>query len=57
MRKFLVTWEIEIEAESPFEAARKALEIHRDPASIATVFDVHGVNGSWRIDATGEGKQ
>jgi hypothetical protein len=35
-----VLWEIDIDADTPVEAARKALAIHRDPESIATVFDV-----------------
>lgn len=40
MKKYLVTWEIDIEASTPEEAARKALEIQRDPSSIALVFVV-----------------
>lgn len=39
-RTYLVTWEIDIEADSPREAAEKALRIQRDPESIATVFAV-----------------
>ncbi len=37
---YLVTWEIDLYASSPEEAARKALSIQRDTASIATVFMV-----------------
>jgi hypothetical protein len=37
---YRVRWEIDIEAESYQEAAEAALAIQRDPASIATVFDV-----------------
>jgi hypothetical protein len=37
---YRVTWEIDIDAESPRQAAERALEIHRDPKSIATVFEV-----------------
>ena len=37
---YLVTWEINIEAKSPREAAEKALKIQRNPESIATVFQV-----------------
>lgn len=40
-----VTWTIDLDAKSPEEAARKALEIQRDPESIATCFvitDDHG---------------
>lgn len=38
--KYLVTWIIDIDADSPEEAAKKALEIQRDPNSIATYFTV-----------------
>ena len=37
---FTVTWEIDVEADSHEEAAQKALEIQRDPESIATCFEV-----------------
>ena len=43
MRDFLVRWEINIEADSPREAAENALQIQRDPPSIATVFKVCGL--------------
>jgi hypothetical protein len=39
-----VKWEIDIDAATPQEAAQKALEIQRDPDSIATVFEVDGVH-------------
>ena len=44
MRQYLVKWAIDIEAESPEEAAAKALIIMRDndPANTATVFTVDG---------------
>jgi hypothetical protein len=35
---YRVVWEIDIDAESFEEAARKALDIQRDPVSIATCF-------------------
>jgi hypothetical protein len=39
--EYTVRWEIDhVSAASPAEAARQALEIQRDPASIATVFTV-----------------
>lgn len=38
--EYLVEWKIDIEAETPEEAARKALAIHRNRESIATVFHV-----------------
>ena len=38
MKEYKVTWEIELEATSAQEAANLALEIHRDPDSLATTF-------------------
>ena len=38
--EYRLTWTIDLEADSPEDAARKALAIHRDPQSLATVFDV-----------------
>jgi hypothetical protein len=43
---YRVEWLLDIEAESPADAARQALEIHRDPESLATVFHVYGNDGS-----------
>lgn len=40
MKEFLVTWQIDIEAETPEDAAREAFRAQRDPDSIATVFEV-----------------
>lgn len=40
MTEYLVTWSIELDAESPEDAALQALAIHRDPESLATVFNV-----------------
>ena len=40
MNEYTVRWEIEISAASPEEAARMALDIQRDPTSLATVFTV-----------------
>jgi len=45
---YRVAWEIDIDAESFEDAARKALDIQRDPESIATCFvitDDHGNRG------------
>lgn len=39
-KEYRVTWYIDIYAASPEDAARRALEIQRDPESIATIFDV-----------------
>jgi hypothetical protein len=42
MPEYTVVWRINIEADSPREAAMEALRIHRKPDSIATVFEVDG---------------
>lgn len=49
MKQFLVTWEIEIGAETALDAAEQAIEIMRDRDSMATVFKV--------FDETGECEQ
>jgi hypothetical protein len=41
MPEYLVKWEIDIDADSPQQAAAQALAIQRDRHAIATVFDVH----------------
>lgn len=41
MSEYRVTWVIDIDAESPLEAAQHALEIQRNPESTAQVFQVH----------------
>lgn len=43
MPNYLVTWDINVEADTPFEAAQKALAIQRDPNSIATIMIVREV--------------
>lgn len=48
---FHITWEIDLHAKSPKEAAIGALEIQRDPESIATVFDITDEKGvTTRVD-------
>lgn len=37
---YTVTWEIQIDADSPEQAAREAFAIQRAPESIATCFEV-----------------
>jgi hypothetical protein len=37
---YAVTWDIEIDADSPEEAARLAREMQTDPTTTATIFDV-----------------
>lgn len=58
MRRYLVTWEIDIfDAASPEDAARKAFEIMQRPGTSATVFDVieHDSNGeAVRVDLMGD---
>jgi hypothetical protein len=49
MPVYRVKWEIDTEADSPIEAAEKALRIQRDPDSIATVFQVQ-IEGSAFFD-------
>lgn len=46
MASYTVTWEIELDAESPVEAARIALETQRDRDSLATVFSVVDEEGN-----------
>lgn len=48
MSMFRVAWHIDIEAETPYEAARKALAIQRDPESIASCFQVRERAGKRR---------
>lgn len=43
--EYRVTWIIDLDAESFEDAAREALEIQRDPNSIATHFVVRDENG------------
>ena len=38
MPEYRVVWEIEVDAESPEDAAQQALRIQRDSSSLATVF-------------------
>ena len=40
LMEYAVIWKIDIDAESPREAAEIALKIQRDPFSTATVFEV-----------------
>jgi len=44
IKTYNVIWEIDIDARSPVEAAKKALKIQRDTGSTATIFEVseHG---------------
>jgi hypothetical protein len=42
---YFVSWDIDIEADSPKEAAQKARRIQRDLDSIATIFSVRDPRG------------
>lgn len=48
MKTYTVGWFIEIDAESFEDAAVQALQIHRDPESIATSFSVQDDSGDIR---------
>jgi hypothetical protein len=50
-REHFVHWMMPIDAVSNVDAAKKALSIHRNPESIATVFIVNGPECSQEIDA------
>jgi hypothetical protein len=52
MTEYLVNWSIDIEADSPEQAAQKALAIQRnnDPANLATVFKVSPVGSDETIE-------
>jgi hypothetical protein len=44
MKTYIVTWEIDIDANSPRAAAKKARKIMLDKDSLATVFEVQEVD-------------
>lgn len=55
MNSYRVRWEIDVEADSPREAAAEAFRLVRKPETTATVFDVTRrlggpVTESWRVD-------
>jgi hypothetical protein len=52
MTEYQVTWAIDVEANSPQEAATKARTIQQDPTSIAHVFEVadHGDGRTYTVD-------
>ena len=55
MTMYHVIWEIDLDAESPKAAAEMALEIHRSPESIATVFSVCDEDGNLtQVDLSAE---
>lgn len=50
MKRYRVTWAIDIDADTPEDAARKALAIQRNPHSIATWFEVQHGNSTQHVD-------
>jgi len=50
MPTYRVTWEIDIDEDTPRAAAQRAQEIMRDPESIATVFKVEDAHDVQVID-------
>ncbi len=44
--QYRVLWEIDLDAESVKDAAQQALDVQRDPTSIATCFIVTDENGT-----------
>ena len=40
MSEYKVTWTVDVEADSPRDAAEKALEMQRDKRSSAVIFEV-----------------
>ena len=53
MKSMKVRWDIDIEARTAEEAARKALDVQRDPESIATVFEVRDKRRKFIVDLSG----
>ena len=39
-RQYLISWFVDVDDDSPYEAARQALGMQRDPESTATIFTV-----------------
>lgn len=49
MPDYRVKWEIDIDAKTPEEAAKMALDIQRDENSIATCFEVYTETGEMKF--------
>lgn len=54
MPLYRISWVIDLDAETPLEAAQLALEVQRDPNSIATVFVVEDRSQIHTIDLNPE---
>jgi len=50
-KTYRVRWEIELDADSAADAARQALEIHRDRESVRTIFEVESESEVRVLDA------
>lgn len=50
MKEYRVSWDIELSAIDPADAARQARNIQLDPTCRATVFTVHGDGAAEQID-------
>ena len=48
--EYLVTWEIEVDAETPLAAAMRAREIQLDPQSHADHFRVETDEACWTVN-------
>lgn len=54
MKTYRVEWSIDVEADTPLQAAHKALEIQRRRNSTAVVFTVFADGAHWNIDLLNE---
>lgn len=54
--EYLVAWKINLDATSHLDAAQQALDIMRDPDSLATVFEVTRLTDGdiWEVDLNPE---
>lgn len=52
MPEYRVTWEMDIEADTPQDAAKQARQYQLDPTAIVGVFDVrdHATGAQHRVD-------
>lgn len=49
MKTYCVTWTIDIEAETPEQAAQEAQAIHRQPSYLTTLYDVTEDSGAHHV--------
>jgi hypothetical protein len=54
-KDYTVAWTVQVQADSPEQAARRARVMQIDPDTAATVFDVADDKGAWRIDVAQDG--